>query len=71
MRFWRIPNPTVHIALNQLRLVVNDIFRRHGKPDSAVVELARDLPLGQDAKRKTDGQAARKPKGEQGFSEND
>ena len=64
---WRIPNPTVHIALNQLRLVVNDIFRRHGKPDSAVVELARDLPLGQDAKRKLTGRQRENQKANKGF----
>ncbi len=48
----RISNPTVHIALNQLRLVVNDIIRVYGRPDQIVVELARDLPMGQKTKSK-------------------
>ena len=42
----RIPNPTVHIALNQFRWVINDLIRRFGKPSEFVVELARDLPHG-------------------------
>ena len=47
----RIPNPTVHIAMNQLRLVVNDIIVRFGKPEQIVLELARELPLGAEDKR--------------------
>ncbi|MBC6415620.1 MAG: type II CRISPR RNA-guided endonuclease Cas9 [Bdellovibrionales bacterium] len=43
---FRIPNPTVHVAFNQLRLLVNDIIRLYGKPSEAVIETARDLPLG-------------------------
>lgn len=39
----RIGNPTVHIGLNRLRKLVNEIIARHGKPDSVVIELARDL----------------------------
>ena len=46
----RIPNPTVHVAFNQLRLLVNDIIRIYGKPLQVVVETARDLPLGAVAK---------------------
>ncbi len=46
----RISNPTVHIALNQLRLVVNDIISRFKKPEQIVIELARDLPMGAKSK---------------------
>ena len=49
---FRILNPTVHIAFNQLRLVVNDIIRVYGKPAQIVVETARDLPHGVITKRK-------------------
>lgn len=42
-RYGKIANPTVHIALNQLRRVVNDLIDRHGKPDEIVLEVARDL----------------------------
>ena len=47
---FRITNPTVHIAFNQLRLVVNDLIKIHGKPSQIVVETARDLPLGVKSK---------------------
>ncbi|WP_417773585.1 type II CRISPR RNA-guided endonuclease Cas9 [Stappia sp.] len=46
----RITNPTVHIALNQLRRVINRVIARHGRPDRIAVELGRDLKLN-DAKR--------------------
>ena len=49
---FRIPNPTVHIAFNQLRLLVNDIIRLYGKPCQTVIETARDLPLGATTKKK-------------------
>ncbi|WP_153768162.1 type II CRISPR RNA-guided endonuclease Cas9 [Labrenzia sp. CE80] len=41
----RITNPTVHIALNQLRRVVNALIKKHGKPDRIAIELGRDLKL--------------------------
>lgn len=46
----RITNPTVHIALNQLRRVVNSIVRKHGRPDRIAIELGRELKLN-DSKR--------------------
>ena len=42
-RLGRAPNPTVHVALNELRRVVNDIIARHGPPSQIVVETLRDL----------------------------
>ena len=42
-RYGRFPNPTVHIGLNQLRRVVNEMIRSYGHPDEIVLELARDL----------------------------
>ncbi len=42
-RFGKLTNPTVHIALNQLRRVVNDIIKLHGKPVEIHVEVLRDL----------------------------
>jgi len=41
----RVANPTVHVALNELRKVINDLIRRWGPPAEVVLELARDLPL--------------------------
>lgn len=45
-RYGRITNPTVHIALNQLRRLVNRIIGIYGKPAQIHVELARDLGHG-------------------------
>jgi len=42
-RFGRAPNPTVHVALNQLRHVVNTLIARHGHPTQIVVEVLREL----------------------------
>lgn len=44
-RFGRVANPTVHVALNQLKQVINDLVLRWGAPEQVVLELARDLPL--------------------------
>lgn len=51
IRLGRIANPTVHIALNQVRKVVNTIIKEYGKPTQITVELARDLPLSTEQKR--------------------
>lgn len=51
-RYGTITNPTVHIALNQVRAVVNEIIRIHGKPDEIVIEIGRDLPLGAEGRNK-------------------
>ncbi len=50
-RLGRIPNPTVHIALNQLRKVVNELIKGHGKPAQIILEVARDLKNGPIAMR--------------------
>lgn len=49
-RHGRIANPTVHIALNQLRRVLNEIIDRHGKPAEIALEIARDLRKSQREK---------------------
>lgn len=43
----RISNPTVHIALNQLRRLMNQLKKRYGCwPQEIVVEMARELKKG-------------------------
>ncbi|MDX6748845.1 type II CRISPR RNA-guided endonuclease Cas9 [Geminicoccaceae bacterium 1502E] len=42
-RVGRAPNPTVHVALNELRRVVNALIARHGAPSQIVVEVLREL----------------------------
>ncbi len=50
-RYGRIANPTVHVALNQLRRVVNEIIKLYGLPAQIVLEVARDLKNGAQAKK--------------------
>jgi CRISPR-associated endonuclease Csn1 len=52
LRYGRVSNPTVHIGLNQLRRVINEIIAKHGKPDRIILEMAREL-------KQTDKQRAR------------
>lgn len=46
----RVPNPTVHIGLNQLRKVVNTLIDTYGPPTEIVIELARELKLNKKRK---------------------
>lgn len=57
-RLGRIANPTVHIALNQVKVVVNEIIKEYGPPTQITVELARDLPY--SAKQKSEVKAQQK-----------
>ena len=49
--YGKIANPTVHVALNQLRKVVNAVIQENGNPSEITIELARDLKISQDEKR--------------------
>jgi CRISPR-associated endonuclease Csn1 len=55
-QFGKIANPTVHVALNQLRKVVNSIINEYGKPTEIHVELARNLKQTKDEKKQTESQ---------------
>ena len=46
----RVPNPTVHIGLNQLRKVVNALIDEYGPPQEIAIELARELKLNKERK---------------------
>jgi CRISPR-associated endonuclease Csn1 len=59
-RFGRIANPTVHVALNQLRAVVNAIIDKYGRPHQIVIELARDLKLSRERKRQIEQEQQRR-----------
>lgn len=50
-KYGRIANPTVHIALNELRKVVNGIIRKYGHPQEIHLEVVRDLKNSQAAKK--------------------
>jgi len=50
-RYGKIANPTVHIGLNQVRLVVNALIQRYGHPSEVIVELARELKQNQEQRK--------------------
>ena len=50
----RITNPTVHIALNQLCILVNEIIKEYGNPEFVGIEVARDLAQSESSKVKDD-----------------
>lgn len=43
LRYGRITNPTVHIALGQFRRVMNALIAEYGKPAQVVIEATRDM----------------------------
>lgn len=58
-RFGKITNPTVHIELRQLEKLVNAVITVHGRPDEIVVELARELKLNEEDRKKHDARIRR------------
>lgn len=50
-QFGRIPNPTVHIGLNQIRQLVNALVKRYGAPCQVVVELTREFGASGEKRR--------------------
>ena len=44
--YGRTPNATLHVALNQIRKLVNAIIALHGPPAEAIVHLAPELKVG-------------------------
>lgn len=57
--FGRINNPTVHVALNSLRKVLNALIARFGMPTEIHVELGRDLKNSRDKRDKETAQQAK------------
>jgi CRISPR-associated endonuclease Csn1 len=51
VRYGRLPNPSVHIGLNQLRLLVNSLIDAGQRPSEIVIEVARELKLNAVEKR--------------------
>lgn len=49
-KFGRIPNPVVHLALNQIRKAVNATIEKHGLPVAIHIELARELNKSAEAR---------------------
>lgn len=61
-RYGKIANPTVHIGLNQTRVVVNALIKRYGHPSEVIVEVARELKQSQDQRKETHEQQAKNQK---------
>jgi CRISPR-associated endonuclease Csn1 len=49
--YGKVSNPAIHIALNQLRKLVNEIITEEGLPDEITTALSLDLKLSHDARR--------------------
>ncbi|MDP3887299.1 type II CRISPR RNA-guided endonuclease Cas9 [Hydrogenophaga sp.] len=58
-RFGKIANPTVHIGLNQVRVVVNALINRYGHPSEVIVEVARDLKQSQEQRKEDNERQAK------------
>lgn len=61
-RYGRIANPTVHIGLNQIRVVVNGLVKRYGHPSEVIVEVARDLKQNWEQRKEDQEQQAKNQK---------
>lgn len=69
-RIGRAPNPTVHVALNELRRVVNALIKRFGAPSEIVVEVLRDLGNSAEQRREIEkGQKDNQTKNERAKAE--
>ncbi len=56
--YGKINNPSVHIALNQLRKLINALVKRYGHPNRIVVELARELKQSKKQREETEKRQA-------------
>ncbi len=65
--FGRVPNPVVHVALNQLRKVVNEIIGLYGKPQRIHVELAREFGMSQKKRDELDAERKKRTKENEDF----
>lgn len=61
-RFGKIANPTVHIGLNQVRVVVNALIKRYGHPSEVIVEVARDLKQNREQRKEDQERQAQNQK---------
>ena len=51
-KWGKIANPTVHIGLNQVRKLINELIKKYGPPAQINVELARELKAGLEEKQR-------------------
>lgn len=50
-QFGKIPNPTVHTGMNQVRQLVNALIKRYGPPSQIVIELTREFGASGEKRR--------------------
>ncbi len=50
-QYGKIPNPTVHIGLNQIRQLLNALIKRYGHPHQIVIELTREFGVSGEKRR--------------------
>jgi len=55
-KYGRVPNPVVHLALNQIRETVNAVVKKYGLPETIHIELARDLNKSAEARAEIEKQ---------------
>lgn len=66
-RYGKIANPTVHIGLNQVRLVVNALIQRYGHPSEVIVEVARELKQNYEQRKEENERQAKNQKRNQDY----
>lgn len=62
VQWGKIANPAVHMILNQLRLVINDIIRIYGKPYEICLEVGKDVGMSTKKKAKFEADQKRNEK---------
>jgi CRISPR-associated endonuclease Csn1 len=50
-QYGKIPNPTVHIGMNQVRQLINALIKRYGLPAQIVIELTREFGASGEKRR--------------------
>ncbi len=61
-RYGKIANPTVHVGLNELRKVVNEILSTYGNPTKIAIEMCRDIANGQKKRQEIKSQNTKNQK---------
>lgn len=59
---YRTMNATVHIAMNQIRAVINELIKEYGQPYSVNIEMGRDIKAGAKERSEIDSQQTKNKK---------
>lgn len=59
-KYGKVANPTIHIILNEIGKLINDLISHHGHaPEQIIMRLARDLPPSARGKREEEARRKR------------